>query len=71
MTDYLAEVVMPPPEQEEEIMEKDPTEGEPPKEEVDYVSAEEFRGRFNSRASSKRKNTSGRNFYSSQSENYS
>lgn len=41
MTDYLAEVVMPPPEQEEEIMEKDPTEGEPPKEEVDYVSAED------------------------------
>lgn len=49
MTDYLAEVVMPPPEsaepqpeQEEEIMEGDPTEGEPPQEEVDYVSAEEL-----------------------------
>ena len=43
MTDYLAEVVMPPPEQEEEIMEKDPSTGvgEPPKEEVDYVSAED------------------------------
>ena len=42
MTDYLADVVMPPPTEEHcEIQESLP-EGEPPKDEVSYVSAEEF-----------------------------
>ena len=40
MTDYLADVVMPPPEVEEPV--EDLPEGEPPKDEVSYVSDEEF-----------------------------